>query len=178
MTQVNKKVAFYVTYFSMTHVIVVMFAFKMCFSAKSDYENLGSNPGCCGQVFHSNCFCSFSCINEYLAIDSGGYVSSHINCSMWLDASQKPRWCLIEQVCQGSKVYSALNGPEDWILHYIRTCLYLFMTGITGGEHQQSLHCMGSGSTCLVCLLQNSSRSCPTASQTTCATWPPFRRRS
>ena len=22
---------------------------------------------------------------------------------------------------------SALNGPEDWILRYIRTCLYVFM---------------------------------------------------
>ena len=22
-------------------------------------------------------------------------------------------------------MYSALNGPEDWILRYIRTCLYL-----------------------------------------------------
>ena len=33
-----------------------------------------------------------SCINEYLAIDSGGYVyeqSSRINCSIWLDASQR-----------------------------------------------------------------------------------------
>ena len=37
---------------------------------------------------------------------------------------EKPRWCLSEQVCPGSKVYSALSGPEDWILRYIRTCLY------------------------------------------------------
>ena len=36
---------------------------------------------------------------------------------------EKPRWCLSEQVCQESKVQSALSGPEDWILHYIRTCL-------------------------------------------------------
>ena len=34
------------------------------------------------------------CINEYLAIDSGGYVyeqPSCINCSIWLDASQRSR---------------------------------------------------------------------------------------
>ena len=36
-------------------------------------------PGCCGvknrgQVFHSHCSSSLNCINEYLAIDSGGYV--------------------------------------------------------------------------------------------------------
>ena len=35
---------------------------------------------------------SFSCINEYLTIDSDGYVyeqPSSINCSIWLDASQR-----------------------------------------------------------------------------------------
>ena len=31
---------------------------------------------------------------------------------------------LIEQVCQESKVSSALSNPEDWILWYIRTYLY------------------------------------------------------
>ena len=37
---------------------------------------------------------SLSCINENLAIDSGGYVyeqPSCINCSIWLDASQRSR---------------------------------------------------------------------------------------
>ena len=29
---------------------------------------------------------------------------------------EKLRRCLIEQVCQGSKVLSGLNGPEEWIL--------------------------------------------------------------
>ena len=29
---------------------------------------------------------------------------------------EKPRWCLGEQICQGSKVKSALNGPEDWAI--------------------------------------------------------------
>ena len=38
-----------------------------------------------------HCSSSLSCINEYLAIDSGGNVyerSSRINCSIWLDAAQ------------------------------------------------------------------------------------------
>ena len=39
---------------------------------------------------------------------------------------EKPRWCLIEQVCQGSKVLSVLNGPEDRILRYIRLAFTFF----------------------------------------------------
>ena len=42
-------------------------------------------------VFTPHCSSSLRCINEYLAIDSGGYVygqPSQINCSIWLDASQ------------------------------------------------------------------------------------------
>ena len=42
--------------------------------------------------FTLHCSSSLSCINEYLAIDSGGYVYEHpsrINCSIWLDASQR-----------------------------------------------------------------------------------------
>ena len=38
------------------------------------------------------CSSSLSCINEYLAIDSGGYVyeqPSRIDCSIWLDPSQR-----------------------------------------------------------------------------------------
>jgi hypothetical protein len=45
-----------------------------------------------GQVFFTlHCSSLLSYINEYLAINSGGYVyeqPSHINCSIWLDASQ------------------------------------------------------------------------------------------
>ena len=44
---------------------------------------------------------------------------------------ETPRWCLSEQVCQGSKVKGAVNGPEDWILLYIRTCLFYFSLGGT-----------------------------------------------
>ena len=42
--------------------------------------------------FTLHCSSSLSCINKYLAVDSGGYVyeqSLHINCSMWMDASQR-----------------------------------------------------------------------------------------
>ena len=64
-----------------------------------DYENPGSNPGCSvktlGKFFHSTLlqFTQLN-INEYLAIDSGGYVyeqPSRINCSIWLDVSQRSR---------------------------------------------------------------------------------------
>ena len=44
------------------------------------------------RFFTLHCSSSLSCINEYLAVDSGGYVyeqPSRINCSIWLDASQR-----------------------------------------------------------------------------------------
>ena len=63
-----------------------------------DYENPGSNPGCgvktLGKFFHSTLL-QFTQLNKNeLAIDSGGYVyeqPSRINCSIWLDASQRSR---------------------------------------------------------------------------------------
>ena len=45
-------------------------------------------------IFTLHCSSSFSCINEHLAIESGGYVyeqPSRINCSVQLDASQRSR---------------------------------------------------------------------------------------
>ena len=54
-----------------------------------DYENLGW-----ASFFTLHCSSSLSSINEYLAIDSGGYVfeqPSCMNCSIWLDASQRSR---------------------------------------------------------------------------------------
>ena len=42
--------------------------------------------------FTLHCSISLSCVSEYQAIDSGDYVyeqSSCINCSIWLDASQR-----------------------------------------------------------------------------------------
>ena len=44
--------------------------------------------------FTLHCSSSLSCIHEYLAIDSGGYVYEQplrINYSLWLDASQRSR---------------------------------------------------------------------------------------
>ena len=43
-------------------------------------------------VFTLHCSSSLNCMNEYLATDSGGYIyeqPSRINCSIWLDASQR-----------------------------------------------------------------------------------------
>ena len=50
------------------------------------------NPWASFSTLH--CSSSLSCINEYLAIDSSGYVyeqPSCIYCSIWLDASQRRR---------------------------------------------------------------------------------------
>ena len=71
-----------------------------------DYENPGSNPGCCvktlGKFFHSTLL-QYTQLNknEYLAIGSGGYVYEQHMAGCF---PEKPRWCLSEQVCQGSKV--------------------------------------------------------------------------
>ncbi len=62
-----------------------------------------------------------------MAIDSGGNVSDLVaarNCCIArIDCfPEKLRLCRNEQVCQGGKnVYSALSGPTDWILRYIKT---------------------------------------------------------
>ena len=63
-----------------------------------------------------------------MVIDNGGYVyeqPSCNNCSIWLDAWTDGVWVnrAVREV-----VWSALSGPEDWILRYIRTCLYFTLT--------------------------------------------------
>ena len=53
--------------------------------------------------FTLHCSSSLNCINEYLTIGSGGYVyeqPSCINCSIWLDASQRSRNCVSEVKCK------------------------------------------------------------------------------
>ena len=46
---------------------------------------------------------------------------SRINCSIWLDASQRSR----DGVRLNRSVREVkINGPEDWILRYIKTCLF------------------------------------------------------
>ena len=78
--------------------------------------------------FNLHCSSSFSCINEYLAIDKGGYVyeqPSHINYSIWLDASQRS-WdgVWLNRSAGEVKYISALSSPDDWILCWIRNYLY------------------------------------------------------
>ena len=56
---------------------------------------------------HSTLRQSTQLYEYHLAIDSGGYLykqHSRTNCSMAGCFTEKLRWCLIEQVCQGSKV--------------------------------------------------------------------------
>ena len=55
-----------------------------------DYEYQVSNHWAIFYTIH--CSSSLTCINEYLAIDSGGYVyeqPTRINCSIWLNASKE-----------------------------------------------------------------------------------------
>ena len=58
-----------------------------------------------GQGFFSTVY--IACMNDYLAIDSGGYLykqPSRINCSVAGCFPDKLICCLIEYVCQGNKV--------------------------------------------------------------------------
>ena len=58
--------------------------FESCAAVLKSWSNL----------FTLHCSSSLSCINEYLAIDNGGYVHeqpSRIKCSIWLDAPQRNR---------------------------------------------------------------------------------------
>ena len=74
-----------------------------------DYESCAAVLIPWASVFTIHCSSSLSYINEYLAIDSGGYVykpSSCINYSIWLDASQRGRdgvwanWSVREVKCK------------------------------------------------------------------------------
>ena len=60
-------------------------------------------------------------MNEYLAIDSVGYLyeqPSHINCRVAGYFPEKLRWYLIAQTSQGSKSVNVLRSPEGWTLCY------------------------------------------------------------
>ena len=60
---------------------------------------------------------SHSCMNEYLAIDSGGYVQPmRINCSM---AGCFPEKLRLNRSVREVKCKSTLSSPEDWILRCI-----------------------------------------------------------
>ena len=79
--------------------------------------------------------CWLSCINEYLAIDSGGNVSDLVlarNCCL---ARMLPGEAELVSEWTGlsgrAKVWSALSGPTDWILRYIKTTFTFTYKGFT-----------------------------------------------
>ena len=53
-------------------------------------------------------------------------LSLHV-IAAWLECfPEKSSWCRNEQVCQwGHKLFSALSGPTDWILCYIKTTFFI-----------------------------------------------------
>ena len=56
--------------------------------------------------FTRHCSSSLSCMNEYLAVDNGGYLyeqPSRINCSAAGSFTEKSRLCSIKQVRQSVK---------------------------------------------------------------------------
>ena len=77
---------------------------------------------------------SLSYLNEYLAIDSGGYLCTNSLCALTALGWMLPREVEIPGVVfdwtglPGYKVWSAMNSREVCILHYIRTDLLL--TGV------------------------------------------------
>ena len=64
-----------------------------------------------GKLIYLHCSSSHNCIKLCMAIQCGVHVyeqHSRINCCVAECFVAKLRWCLTEQVCQGSKVWSAL----------------------------------------------------------------------
>ena len=96
-------------------------------------------PG--ASFFTLQCSSSLSCLNEYLTIDSGGYVykqPSHINCSIWLDASQGSRdgvWVnrsVREVKCKALYMYIYVyiyiyTYTHIYTCIYIHTCVYIYI---------------------------------------------------
>ena len=80
--------------------------------------------------FTLHCSSSLNCINEYLTIDSGGYMyeqPSRINCSIWLDDSQRSR----DGVWVNRSVREVKCKALWMVLRYIRTCLLcLYYTAV------------------------------------------------
>ena len=91
----------------------------------SNRENPGSS--CCrfkpwAILLIPHCLSSLSCINEYLAIDSGGYImwmnSLRAVIATWINAPRRS-WCWNEQVCYWVKCKASC--ATDWISRYMRT---------------------------------------------------------
>ena len=75
-----------------------------------------------------------SCINEYVVIDSGGYlftISLPALVSVWPDVSQRSWNGVWSNRSAGSKVWSSLSSHEDCMMCYISTYLYV----ITAQNH-------------------------------------------
>ena len=74
------------------------------------------------------------CINEYLAIESGGNVSvqSLRLIAAWLECfPEKPRWCRYGQVCQGMKCVKRFERSKGLnIALYKNTPSYLHVGGL------------------------------------------------
>ena len=103
----------------------------------SDYRLRGPGFKSCVAVLKpwasfSTLYCSgsLSCINEYLAIDSGGYVykqPSHINCSIWLDASLRSWDGVWLNTVREVKCES--DNPQQLFLPLSATALVSYVSG-------------------------------------------------
>ena len=63
-------------------------------------------------------------MNEYMTIDSGGYLCMNSLCALIADwmLPMKLKLCSSEQISlPGSKLLSVLSSSDNWILCYIRT---------------------------------------------------------
>ena len=63
-------------------------------------------------VFTPHYSSSLSCINEYVAIDSGGYMYEQpLRINLYMDGCfpEMLRWCVIEQVCQQFSFSSSVS---------------------------------------------------------------------
>ena len=75
------------------------------------------------RFFTLHCSSSLSCINEYLAIGTAGYVyeqHSRLNCSIWLDVSQTS-WdgVWLNRSIREVKCKTLWAVLMDWLLSYI-----------------------------------------------------------
>ena len=97
-----------------------------CQLRESGFESCSAMLQPWASFFTLHCSSSIGCINEYLAIDRGGYVykqPSHINCSMWIKCQHK-FW-----------MYSV--GYSHFL---INTCIYIHICRQTHTHTHTSVH--------------------------------------
>ena len=63
---------------------------------------------------------------------------------------EKPSWCWNEQVCQGS----ALSGPTDWILRYIKT-IFTFLPNVPSNASYRMCYQIQATQCAIKCKLHN-----------------------